>query len=110
MLLSTGSAPVGEREIQLEGRILEVEQSLQNELAAADFRIQQAADRIRGAEQALEVGEARALVTRQNLERHRALFPKGLVSQRQVELAQAEAETASADLRRAQAASAGRTR
>lgn len=94
----------GERDVQLEGRILELEQSLQNELAAADFRIQQAADRIRGAEQALESGEARALVTRQNLERHRALFPKGLVSERQLELAQAEAETASADLRRSQAA------
>lgn len=95
---------VGEREVQLEGRILEIEQSLQNELAAADFRIQQAADRIRGAEQALEAAEARALVTRQNIERHRALFPKGLVSQRQLELAQAEAETASADLKRTQAA------
>ncbi|HYP09681.1 MAG TPA: HlyD family efflux transporter periplasmic adaptor subunit [Bryobacteraceae bacterium] len=95
---------VQERESQLEGRILELEQSLQNELAAADFRIQQAADRIRGAEQALEAGEARALVTRQNLERHNSLFPKGLVSQRQLELAQAEAETASADLKRAQAA------
>ena len=94
----------GEREVQLEGRIREFEQSLQNELAAAGFRIQQAADRIRGAEQALEAGDVRALVTRQNLDRHRALFPKGLVSQRQLELAQAEAETASADLKRSQAA------
>jgi multidrug efflux pump subunit AcrA (membrane-fusion protein) len=95
---------VSEREAQLEARILELEQSLQNELVAADFRIQQASDRIRGAEQALEAAEARELVTRQNLERHRALFPKGLVSQRQLELAQAEAETAIADLRRAKAA------
>jgi multidrug efflux pump subunit AcrA (membrane-fusion protein) len=95
---------VSEREVQLEARILELEQSLQNELVAADFRIQQAADRIRGAEQALEAAEARELVTRQNLERHRALFPKGLVSQRQLELAQAEAETATADLKRATAA------
>jgi len=94
---------VGERETQLEGRILEMEASLQNELAAGDFRIQQAADRVRGAEQGLEAGEVRALVSRQNLERHRALFPKGLVSQRQLELAQAEAETAAADLKRAQA-------
>ena len=95
---------VREREVQLEARILELEQSLQNELVAADFRIQQASDRIRGAEQALEAAEARELVTRQNLERHRVLFPKGLVSQRQLELAQAEAETAAADLRRSKAA------
>ena len=95
---------VGARETQLEERILELEQSLQNELVAADFRIQQASDRIRGAEQALEAAEARELVTRQNLSRHRSLFPKGLVSQRQLELAQAEAETAGADLRRSKAA------
>jgi len=92
------------RETQLEERILELGQSLQNELVAADFRIQQASDRIRGAEQALEAAEARELVTRQNISRHRSLFPKGLVSQRQLELAQAEAETASADLRRTRAA------
>ncbi|HYO83670.1 MAG TPA: HlyD family efflux transporter periplasmic adaptor subunit, partial [Bryobacteraceae bacterium] len=95
---------VGERESQLESRILELEQSLQNELAAADFRIQQAADRVRGAEQALEAGEARQLLAKQNIDRHRALFPKGLVSQRQLELAQAEADTAAADLKRVQAA------
>jgi membrane fusion protein, adhesin transport system len=95
---------VGARETQLEERILELEQSLQNELVASDFRIQQASDRIRGAEQALEAAEARELVSRQNISRHRTLFPKGLVSQRQLELAQAEAETAGADLRRAQAA------
>jgi adhesin transport system membrane fusion protein len=95
---------VSERDVQLEARILELEQSLQNELAAADFRIQQSSDRVRGAEQALEAAEARELVTRQNLERHRALFPKGLVSQRQVELAKAESETAGADLRRTKAA------
>jgi multidrug efflux pump subunit AcrA (membrane-fusion protein) len=95
---------VSEREVQLEARILELEQSLQNELVAADFRIQQASDRVRGAEQALEAAEARELVTRKNLERHRVLFPKGLVSQRQLELAQAEAETAAADLRRSRAA------
>ncbi|MBC7926266.1 MAG: HlyD family efflux transporter periplasmic adaptor subunit [Bryobacteraceae bacterium] len=95
---------VSDREVQLEGRILELEQSLQNELAAADFRTQQASDRVRGAEQALQAGEARALVARQNLDRHRALFPKGLVSQRQLEVAQAEGETAGADLKRAHAA------
>ncbi len=95
---------VREREVQLSGRVQELEQSLRNELAAADFRIQQAGDRVRGAEQTIEAGQVRELVTRQNRERHRALFPKGLVSQRQVELAQAEAETAIADLKRGGAA------
>ena len=36
---------VSEREAQLGARILELEESLQNELVAADFRIQQASDR-----------------------------------------------------------------
>jgi multidrug efflux pump subunit AcrA (membrane-fusion protein) len=66
---------VSEREVQFEARVLEMAQSLQNQLVTADFRIQQSSDRIRGAEQALEAAEARELVTRQNLEQHRALFP-----------------------------------
>ena len=94
---------IGEREAQLEGRVFEVQQSLKNDLAAADARILQAQDRIRAAEQSLEAAEARDIAARQNRERHLILFPKGLASRRQLELAEAEAETVAADLRRARA-------
>lgn len=95
---------ISEREQQLDSRMSELEQQLKNELAAADFRIQQAADRVRGAEQALEAAEARELVARQNVERLRGLFPAGVVSKRQVEVGEAEFDTAKADLRRTHAA------
>lgn len=94
---------VSDRETQLESRISELEATLRNDLAAADFRIQQASDRVRGAEQAIEASEARQLVAKQNLERLRALFPAGLVSKRQVEVAESEFDTAKADLKRNQA-------
>jgi len=92
-----------DREIQLEARIQELEGTLQNDLAAADFRIQQAIDRMRAAEQALAAAEAKNLVAERNVERHRAMLPKGLVSTRQLEVAQAEFDTAVAELKRAEA-------
>lgn len=39
-----------EREVQIGGRLTEVESQLNNELSAYDFRIQQANDRVQGAE------------------------------------------------------------
>lgn len=94
---------ISERDRHLEERIEELEQSLKNELAAADFRIQQARDRLRATEQSLDAATAKETVARQNLERHRGLFPKGLVSKRQVEVAEADYNTATAELRRAEA-------
>ena len=93
----------GERQRHLEERIDELEKSLKNELSAADFRIQQARDRLRATEQSLDAATAKVTVARQNLERHRALFPKGLVSKRNVEVAEADNDTANAELRRAEA-------
>jgi multidrug resistance efflux pump len=94
---------VNERDSQIRSRIQELEAQLRNDLAAADFRIEQAADRVRAAEQAIEAAEARELAARQNIERLRELFPAGIVSKRQVEVGEAEFETAKADLRRNQA-------
>ena len=94
---------IGERESHLSQRVEQLEQSLKNEIAATDFRIQQARDRVRAAEQTLEAAVAKVTVSTQNLERHRTLFPKGLVSTRQVEVAEAEKNTADAELRRARA-------
>ena len=92
-----------EREQHLAERASELEQSLKNEIAAADFRIQQARDRIRASEQTLDAATTKVTVSTQNLDRHRVLFPKGLVSRRQVEIAEAEKDTADAELRRSQA-------
>jgi multidrug resistance efflux pump len=94
---------VSERDAQIQSRIQELEAQLRNDLAAADFRIEQAADRVRGAQQAIEAGEAREIAARQNVERLRGLFPAGVVSRRQVEVGEAEFETAKADLRRNEA-------
>lgn len=92
-----------EREQHLEERVAELDQSLKNETAAAEFRIQQAQDRIRGSEQSLDAAATKQTVAVQNLERHRVLYPKGLVSKRQLEVAEAEKNTADAELKRARA-------
>jgi multidrug resistance efflux pump len=76
---------------------------LKNEVTAAEFRIQQAGDRLRASEQSLDAATAKATVAEQNLARHRALFPKGLVSKRQLEIAEADNNTAIAELRRSEA-------
>ncbi|MGI4853437.1 MAG: HlyD family secretion protein [Janthinobacterium lividum] len=92
-----------ERDTQLGGRIAEVESQLGNDIAASDFRIQQAFDRVQGAERAVDAAEAKELVAQKNVTRLRALLPSGVVSKRQVEVAEAEFNSATADLLRSQA-------
>ena len=92
-----------ERDTQLGGRISEVTSQLGNDLAASDFRIQQAADRVQGAERAVDSAEAKQVVTKKNLDRLRALLPSGVVSRRQVEVAEAEYNAAVADLLKSRA-------
>ena len=94
---------VSDREEHLQERISELEESLKNEIAAADYRTQQSRDRIRSAEQTLEAAQAKLMAAAQNVDRHRLLFPKGLVSRRQLEVAEADKNTSDAELRRAQA-------
>ena len=94
---------IAEREQHLAQRVMEVEQSVKNEIAAAEYRIDQARDRLRAAEQTLQAAIAKVTVSTQNVERHRTLFPKGLVSRRQLEVAEADKDTADAELRRSRA-------
>jgi multidrug resistance efflux pump len=67
------------------------------------FRVQQAHDRIRAGQQNLDAATAKQTAATQNLDRHRALYPKGLVSKRQLEVAEAEKNTADAELNRSRA-------
>lgn len=92
-----------EREVQITGRLREVESQLNNDLAAYDFRIQQANDRVEGAERYVDSAQAKEIVTKKNVDRLRSLLPSGVVSKRQVEVAEAEYNAAVADLARAQA-------
>lgn len=94
---------VSERQRHLEERVAEIDQSLKNEIAAAEFRVQQAQDRIRAGQQSLDAATAKQTVATQNLDRHRVLYPKGLVSKRQLEVAEADKDTADAELNRSRA-------
>lgn len=89
-----------EREQSLEGRILEVRNSRENALAAADARITMAAERVAAAERGLDQAEATLLLARQNLDRQKGLIVKGLTPTRQVEIAQAEYDRAVAEVAR----------
>lgn len=93
-----------ERDTQLGGRIAEVESQLANDLAASDFRIQQAMDKVTGAERAVDSAQAKEIAAKKNVDRVRALLPSGVVSKRQVEVAEAEYNAAVADLSRSKAA------
>jgi multidrug efflux pump subunit AcrA (membrane-fusion protein) len=94
---------IAEREQHLEERVSELDQSLKNEIAAAEFRVEQAQDRIRASQQSLDAATAKQTVATKNLERHRVLYPKGLISKRQLEVAEADKDTADAELKRARA-------
>ena len=94
---------ITEREQHLEERVSELDQSLKNEIAAAEFRVQQAQDRIRASQQSLDAATAKQTVATQNLDRHRVLYPKGLVSKRQLEVAEADKNTSEAELNRSRA-------
>ena len=94
---------ITEREQHLDERVSELDQSLKNELAAAEFRVEQAQDRIRASQQSLDAATAKQTVATQNLERHRVLYPKGLVSKRHLEVAEADKNTADAELNRSRA-------
>jgi len=93
-----------EREVQLGGRLLEVESQLVNDLSASDNKIRQAQDRVEGAERAVDSAQAKQIAAKKNIDRVRVLFPSGVVSKRQVEVAEAEYTASEADLSKSQAA------
>ncbi|MCB1201091.1 MAG: HlyD family efflux transporter periplasmic adaptor subunit [Leptospiraceae bacterium] len=87
----------------IQSRILAVESSVQNSMLAAENRARMAGDRVRGAEQALDGANAKVRTADLNIKRQKQLFEKGLTSERNVELAQLEIESAIAERDRASA-------
>ena len=70
---------------------------------SAGLRVDMGRSRLDGAEQSVDAAKAAKLTAKLNLERQRALYDEGLTSQRQLELAEMEAETKRAGLERAEA-------
>jgi adhesin transport system membrane fusion protein len=89
---------------EMNHQILQLEESRRNAISAARSRVQMAIDRLNAAEQNLEAARARQITAELNRERQKKLFDKGLTSQRNVELAQLEMDSAAADLLARQAA------
>jgi adhesin transport system membrane fusion protein len=71
--------------------------------ASATLRVDIGRDRLDAAARAVEAAASAERAARLQLERVRALFEEGLGSKRQLELAEVEAETRLADMRRAEA-------
>jgi multidrug efflux pump subunit AcrA (membrane-fusion protein) len=92
------------RVIAHEDRLSRLEDSRRNAVAAAKNRIQMAIDRVRQADQAIIAADARLEAARFNIDRQNRLIKSGAVSQRAVELAQQEYNTAEAEKLRAEAA------
>jgi multidrug resistance efflux pump len=89
------------REQSLEDRIKGLEDARTTAVAAARARVQMAIDRIGAAEQALTAAEATLTAAQLNVERQRKLGAKGLTSTRTIEVAEADARKAEAEVLRA---------
>lgn len=89
------------REKSLEDRIKGLEDGRTTAVAAARARVQMAIDRIGAAEQALTAAEATLTAANLNIERQRKLGVKGLTSTRTIEVAEADARKAEAEVLRA---------
>jgi multidrug resistance efflux pump len=79
-----------------EDRILRLQESEDNAATAAKSRVEVAIDRIRQAEQSVTASREREIAAQLNTERQSNLLAKGLTSQRNLELARQEANTARA--------------
>jgi multidrug resistance efflux pump len=88
------------REKSLEDRIKGLEDARTTGVAAARARVQMAIDRIGAAEQALTAAEATLTAANLNIERQRKLGTKGLTSTRTIEVAEADARKAEAEVLR----------
>jgi adhesin transport system membrane fusion protein len=84
-------------------RVAALELARTTKSASATLRVDIGRDRLDAAARAVEAAESAERAARLNLERVRALFQEGLGSKRQLELAELEAETRVAELRRAEA-------
>jgi len=85
----------------LDDRIVGLVETLESSVAAAELREQMARERVTAAEQGLTAARAAKVTADLNIERQRALMAKGLTSTRNVELAELESATRTADVDRA---------
>ena len=88
---------------QLDKRIAEMRNLVKAAVPSAEARVVEAGNKVRQAHQQVETAKIAAITAVLNLERHKQLLKRGLVSQRELELA-VQTDTASqADLEGAQA-------
>lgn len=88
---------------QLDKRISEMRNLVKAAVPSAEARVVEAGNKVRQAHQQVEAAKIAAITAALNLERHKQLLKRGLVSQRELELA-VQTDTASqADLEGAQA-------
>lgn len=88
---------------QLDKRIAEMRNLVKAAVPSAEARVVEAGNKVRQAHQLVETAKIAAITAALNLERHKQLLKRGLVSQRELELA-VQTDTASqADLEGAQA-------
>ncbi|MBX3302203.1 MAG: biotin/lipoyl-binding protein [Nitrospira sp.] len=85
-LEQTRSAALGKVE-QLDKRIREMRNLVKAAVPSADARVIEAGNKVREAHQKVEAARIAAITAALNLERHQQLLKRGLVSQREVELA-----------------------
>ena len=91
------------RVAQLDKRISEMRNLVKAAVPSAEARVVEAGNKVRQAHQQVETAKIAAITAALNLERHKQLLKRGLVSQRELELA-IQTDTASqADLEGAQA-------
>jgi adhesin transport system membrane fusion protein len=90
--------------LEMEGRVLDLQESRMRAAAAAEQRVQMAVDRRIAAEQRVIEAEAQRARDAAQLERREAGAAEGLASQRDLEVAQADAKRSDAALEQARAA------
>lgn len=88
---------------QLDKRISEMRNLVKSAVPSAEARVVEAGNRVRQAHQQVETAKIAAITAALNLERHKQLLTRGLVSQRELELAIQTDTAAQADLEGAQA-------
>ena len=84
-----------------EAKITALEIARDAKFSSAGLRVDVARDRLRAAERAVDAARASERAAELNLDRQQALYSEGLASQRQFEVAEAQAETRRAGLDRA---------
>jgi multidrug resistance efflux pump len=88
---------------QLDKRISEMRNLVKAAIPSAEARVVEAGNRVREAHQKVEAAKIAAITAALNLDRHKQLLKRGLVSQRELEMAIQADTTSQADLEGAQA-------